>query len=156
MVVFRSAHALGLLMKVLREEMDAELKDIVVPALRQSGFKGSLPHFRRPGPTAIDLLTFQFDRHGGGFVMEIARCSTEGFTTHWGKHIPASKVSAWDLHPDQRYRIQPRPGCGIDAWFRFDTDQAKHVAQQVLEALPRAESWWREAQPVAAADRPLS
>ena len=143
---------LGIAMNNLREEMDAELKGVVVPVLRQSGFKGSLPHFRRPGPTAIDLLTFQFDRHCGGFVIEIARCSVDGFTTHWGKHIPASKVSARDLHPDQRCRIQPRTGGDVDAWFRFDTDHAKHVAQQVLEALPRAESWWREVQPTAPAD----
>lgn len=139
-------------MKVLREEMEAELKGAVVPALRLSGFKGSLPHFRRPGPNAIDLLTFQFDRSGGGFVIEISRCSLDGFTTHWGKHIPASKVSAWDLHPDQRHRIQPRHGGDTDAWFRFDTGQFKQVAQQVLDALPRAESWWREAQPMLRED----
>jgi hypothetical protein len=139
-------------MKKIREEMEAELKGAVVPALRLSGFKGSLPHFRRPSPKAIDLLTFQFDRLGGGFVIEISQCSLDGFTTHWGKHIPGSKISAWDLHPDQRHRIQPRNGGGTDAWFRFDTGQVKQVAQQVLDALPRAESWWREAQPILRAD----
>ena len=134
-------------MKDLREEMDAELKNTVVPVLRQSGFKGSFPHFRRPSPTAIDLLTFQFDRNGGGFVIEIAQCASDGITNPWGQHIPATRVRAWDLHPDRRHRIQPRAGGGVDDWFRFDVDQASHVAQQVLKALPRAESWWREAQP---------
>lgn len=135
-------------MKDLREEMDAELKNTVVPVLRQLGFKGSFPHFRRPSPAAIDLLTFQFDRNGGGFVIEIAQCSSDGITTPWGQHIPATKVRAWDLHPDRRHRIQPHAGAGsgVDAWFRFDMDQVTHVAQQVLKALPRAESWWSEAQ----------
>jgi len=53
----------------LREAVEKELKAIVVTALRASGFKGSFPHFRRPLPERIDLLTFQFDRHGGGFVL---------------------------------------------------------------------------------------
>jgi hypothetical protein len=130
-----------------REEMDAELKSTIVPVLRQSGFKGSFPHFRRPSQTAIDLLTFQFDRNGGGFVIEIAQCTSDGVTTPWGQHISGTKVRALDLHPDRRYRIQPRAGGGVDAWFRFDMDQVTYAAQQALKALPRAESWWREAQP---------
>jgi hypothetical protein len=30
-------------------------------------------------------LTFQFDRHGGGFVIEIGQCPADGCTTHWGE-----------------------------------------------------------------------
>jgi Domain of unknown function (DUF4304) len=41
--------------------MVLSLKELFVPALRQRGFKGSLPHFRRPLKDRIDLLTVQFD-----------------------------------------------------------------------------------------------
>lgn len=52
-----------------RDEMNHALKVRFVPGLRQLGFKGSLPHFRRQRESRVDLLTVQFDRHGGGFVV---------------------------------------------------------------------------------------
>lgn len=126
-----------------REAMDAELKRTVVPALREKGFGGSFPHFRRISATGIDLLSFQFDKWGGGFVIEIARCAKEGLTTYWGKQILPQRVNAHDVDPDQRHRIQPRVGGGADSWFRFDTQSPENVAREVLQKLPVAEAWWR-------------
>jgi hypothetical protein len=57
--------------------MDREIKGAVIPWLRTQGFKGSFPHLRRTGQSAIDLLTFQFDLHRGGYVIEIAQCPLE-------------------------------------------------------------------------------
>lgn len=74
-----------------RQHMDDALKKYLVPALRERGFKGSHPHFRRLLKDRIDLSTVQFDKNGGGFVVEISRCEVEGVTTHWGKHVPAKK-----------------------------------------------------------------
>jgi hypothetical protein len=139
-------------MEDLRTSMDRELKSSVVPRLREAGFSGSFPHFRRSRAEVIDLLTFQFDRNGGGFVVELARSSKDGLTTHWGKHIPGNKVSAWDFHPSARHRIQPRMGSGTDCWFRFDHGQVAAAAEEFLKNLPFAEQWLREAQPYAAAD----
>lgn len=129
-------------MSDLRQTMDAELKAVVVPKLRDGGFKGSFPHFRRKTEQGVDLLTFQFDRYGGGFVIEIARSALDGITPPWGKHIPANKVTAWDLHPNERKRIQPVTGGGTDSWFRYDSSGCKQVAQQVLGKLDEAEAWW--------------
>lgn len=125
-----------------RREMDAAIKAVVVPALRAKGFAGSFPHFRRASARGMDLLTFQFDRHGGGFVIEIGCCTPEGVTTHWGKHTPATKATAWDLLPNRRHRIQPRPGSGRDAWFRFEGERPEAVASSVVDLLPEAEQWW--------------
>ena len=130
------------MIKDIRVGMDAELKLTVIPVLRQKGFKGSFPHFRRLIQGKINLLTFQFDKNGGGFVVEIALCSESGFTTDWGEHIPASKVRAWDLHPNQRHRIQNKEGGNTDSWFRFDQGQYQNAAQQFLQLLPLADSWW--------------
>ncbi|OYU41701.1 MAG: hypothetical protein CFE44_28275 [Burkholderiales bacterium PBB4] len=117
--------------------MDAALKAIVVPVLRERGFTGSFPHFRRIA-AAVDLVTFQFDRNGGGFVIETAVAKKEGFTTHWGKHIPASKLTAWDLNPNERKRLKPREGAGTDAWFRFDgLVSCDAVAREALSQILR-------------------
>jgi hypothetical protein len=61
-----------------RDNMIIELKSMVVPELRNKRFKGSFPHFRRISEDKIDLITFQFDRYGGGFVVEVGVCPPEG------------------------------------------------------------------------------
>ena len=123
--------------------MDSALKKQVLPVLRSMGFKGSYPHLRRMKSDGVDLISFQFDKWGGGFVIEIARGSSEGLKTHWGLHLSAGKLRAWDVHPDHRRRIQAREGSGTDAWFRFDEGPVTQVAQQVLDSLPEAEAWWQ-------------
>ena len=133
-----------------RSAMIAALKRTLIPALRSRGFKGSFPHFRRAGQGHIDLLSFQFDKWGGGFVAELAKCSPEGHETHWGVKISAAKVTARDIH--RRLRLGAR-GEGEDHWFRFDEldphrDSARFdaVAGDVLVHLDRqGESWWRDA-----------
>ena len=122
--------------------MIVSLKHVIVPALRAAGFSGSFPHLRRKGDHQIDLFTFQFDRNGGGFVIEIAQCSPDGFVTSWGKQIPPNRVSAWDLHPDQRMRLRPSAGSGSDSWFRFDSFNTESVARSVLPFLEQAEVWY--------------
>lgn len=103
----------------------------------------------------LDVLTFQFDRYGGGFVIEIARCSQEGFLTSWGKQIPPSKVTTWDLPSSWRHRIQPREGGGTDSWFRFDNEKVPKAVADVLCLLPTVDAWFQaEAQQFSQADRP--
>ena len=124
------------------DAMIASLKKTFVPALRERGFKGSFPHFRRPGVNCIDLLTVQFDKRGGGFVVEISRCSPEGITTHWGKHVPPDKVTAWDMFPKDRLRLGVRKP-GEDHWFRFDDGTpADKVAERATCYLSKADEWW--------------
>lgn len=122
-----------------RESFEAELKRVVVPRLRERKFTGSFPHFRRPDENGIQLLTFQFDKNGGGLVIEIARCPSVGTTTHWGKQIPPSKVTAWDLHPNDRERIKPKSGAGTDSWFRYEGEKIQECVEQVLAALSVAD-----------------
>ena len=127
-----------------RELMDVALKTSVVPVLRESGFTGSYPHLRRVHVTHVDLLTFQFDVNGGGFQIEISRCGIGGTTTQSGKHIPASNVKAWDIHPNDRFRIKPREGSGTDSWFRYESGRYDDVASQVLAKLPIAHEYWSQ------------
>ncbi|MFL9896396.1 DUF4304 domain-containing protein [Paraburkholderia sp. RL17-381-BIF-C] len=125
-----------------RNEMDSALKARFVPALRQRGFKGSLPHFRRQRDGRVDLLTVQFDRHGGGFVVELSQCGVEGITTHWGKFISASTVTAHDLHPRRRHRLGAL-GPNNDHWFRFDDGSSPMaVADTLCAHIDEAERWW--------------
>ena len=74
-----------------RQKMNSALREKVIPLLREKGFKGSLPHLRRITESDIHLLTFQFDRYGGGFVIEIAKTENRPFKTYWGKTIEPKK-----------------------------------------------------------------
>jgi hypothetical protein len=50
-------------MSAEREKMIVALyREHVVPVLRERGFLGSFPHFRRPTAASIHLLTFQLTR----------------------------------------------------------------------------------------------
>ena len=123
-----------------RQMLDA-LKAILIPVLKCDGFSGSFPHYRRRRPDLYDLVTFQFDRHGGGFVVEIARCLPSGIEHPTG-HVQAGKARAWDRHPNHRKRIKPRHGAGTDTWFRYDgEEEPAEVARAALLALSDPTIW---------------
>lgn len=129
----------------LRKLMIVELKRTVVPVLKQNGFQGSFPHFRRKRDDGLDLLTFQFHKWGGSFLIEIARCGPDGFITPWSTHIPADKVNAHNMYV--RKRIRPDDHTRPERWFCFDDEPVTSAAESVLPHLPRAEAWWK-AQPI--------
>jgi hypothetical protein len=134
-----------------RDKMIAALRKIVFPTLREMGFSGSFPHFRRILKNQIDLLTFQFNRHAGSFLVEIACCSSDGFTTHWGKQIPPKKVSAHDLHPDKRLRLKASTTQREDSWFYYEPECEsvyENAAQALLPLLCSiAEPYWQMHKP---------
>ena len=125
-----------------RADMITALRTILMPVLRQRGFTGSFPHLRRIARDRIDLVSFQFDKWGGGFVVEVARSLADGVTTHWGEKIAPGRVKAQDLHPHERLRLRPK-GSRDDHWFRFDAGQpVDAVARDVVSCLEQAEVWW--------------
>jgi hypothetical protein len=128
-------------MTTSRTQMETALRASVLPSIRQSGFAGSFPHFRRVGHDFIDLLTFQFDRHGGGLVVEVARCPPVGVVTYWGKEIPPKKVTAWDVHPSRRKRVQSYESSGTDGWFRFDRESPQDIVVALLGRLNAPGLW---------------
>ena len=139
-------------MSAERKKMIEALKEHVVPILKARGFKGSFPHFRRPTDTLIHLLTFQFDKWGSGFVVQIASCPVEGVTMHWGEHVPPAKVTAYHVWP--RLRLGSTDS-KCDHWFRYDRGGLRSfdnvyeiTAREVLPFLDsQAEAFWIQPQP---------
>jgi len=132
-----------------RDKMIKKLNEIVVPNLRQCDFRGSFPHFRRLTVDKINLLTFQFDRNGGGFVIEVANCNRGDFKTPYGLEIKENKLTAHDLN--KRKRIQSNmktQNSSTEDWFRYDKKTFgfgnifENVCKDVLSKLCFAEDYW--------------
>lgn len=129
-------------MNELRQQVDLELKESVVPLLRKSGFKGSMPHFRKVLLREIALITFQFDRWGGGFVVEVAECPLDGIEMHWGEIVPPKAVTAHHVTGPARRRISPF-GAEDDYWYKFGKPSTpKEAVASLLPVLQlQIESW---------------
>lgn len=129
-----------------RANMIAALRRVLAPELRRRAFRGSVPHFRRLLAARIDLLTVQFSRWGGEFVVEIAKAPPGGVTMHWGELVPPAKLDAHHIDPDRRLRLGTSP-TRSDHWFKFDSARTAAdfdvVAAQVIPFLDsQAEPYW--------------
>jgi len=127
-----------------RQEIDKALKEIVVPFLREKGFKGSMPHFRRQQSDRINLLTFQHSLYDTKFVIEIANCPVDGVTTSWKKQIPKNKVTAHDLGFRMRLGSEKH---NSDYWFDYGkkslfSNTFNKIAKEIIELWNEAENWW--------------
>lgn len=128
-----------------RDKMVGKLKELVIPELKKRGFGGSFPHFRRLKEERLDVLTFQFSKWGGSFVVEAAQCPNVGVTLSWGEHVPPKEVKAHHIYP--RLRLGSNPPEKIDHWFDFECATYgeriyQMMAEEVLMCLPQAESYW--------------
>lgn len=123
-----------------REDMDAAIKAMVLPWLREAGFKGSLPHLHRLRGEAADLLGFQFKSSGGSLVIELGRVATGGFDFH-GRAIPLAKAKVTYCRHNHRHRLGAPLDAPGDHWFDFTEQPPAAVAQQIVTELARPEPW---------------
>jgi hypothetical protein len=136
-------------MSEARDKMVAALKEIVVPTLRDMGFRGSFPHFRRQRGEQLDLLTFQFSQWGGSFVVEIAHCPAAGYMLRTGETVSPNRARVHHQHYRTRLRlgVRPRPN-NRDHWFHFEPDSPTIYSDTALEVLPllrsQAEHFWQK------------
>jgi hypothetical protein len=140
-------------MEITRKDTYKYLNNEVIPLFRELGFSGSLPHFRRIKGETIDLMTFQFDRNGGGFLIELAKAKNNAFTTHWGEKIEPKKLTAYDVNT--RERIHPKgilENSNTEDWFRYDTtsffnNPLNKIKKQIIKNIKVIESWFAVANP---------
>ena len=123
-----------------RKEMIGALKKHFKPVLRERGFTGSHPHYRRIGTTQIDLISIQFDKDGGGFRIEIAKCPSQNTTGVLGRQVIPSKATVWDFTENRHF-------LGKGEWLRYDNlppseDFFRELALKALNQLDLAELWF--------------
>jgi len=87
--------------------MRSALKKAVLPELERFGFDGKGLHFQRRGES-LDLLDFQYWKHGGEFILEVGRCSRGDLHTSWGEIVPEVSITVAHLSPLERARLEQR------------------------------------------------
>ena len=55
-----------------REILKENLEKLVIEPLLKNGFTGRYPHFRRNRENCIELLSFQTNKWGGSFTVEVS------------------------------------------------------------------------------------
>jgi uncharacterized protein DUF4304 len=134
-----------------RGEMNKAIRDVVIPALRARGFKGSFPHFYREIEGHIDLLSFQFHRSGGSFVVELSFATPERGNVYIDQDDPPKKLRVGQT--TRRLRLGASSE-NKDHWFSFEESDfllffrrqpnVRRIAEQVARLLrSQAETWWR-------------
>ena len=104
------------------EIMKKSIMSNVVSALAEKGFTGKYPHYRRIDRDCIELITFQTNKWGGSFTVEVSAIfphSNDTNCTH--KQIETESVTAWDTN--NRYRLKGM----YDGWFYYHDLYAKRV-----------------------------
>jgi hypothetical protein len=98
-----------------REHMTAALKETFVPMLRQKGFVGSFPHFRRQLDNRIDFLNVQFAREGGRFCLNIGQTGPKGLQDPAWPGLAIAETTVGHL----RHRSRVHRGFFLKQWFDF-------------------------------------
>jgi hypothetical protein len=128
-----------------RKKMDLALKEITIPFLKEQGFKGSFPHFRREKNNNVNLLTFQFSLYSQKFIVEISNCSINEFTNSLGKKLNPPEYRVHFM--GNRFRLGSRKKTGC--WYDFAIEPSlgniyNKRAQEIISDWEEAEKWWEE------------
>ena len=131
--------------KEKRQKIDQALKEIVVPFLREKGFKGTMPHFRRQQSDRINLLTFQHSRYDTKFVVEIANCPSAGLVYQGVVEVAPNKMTAHEM--GYRLRLGSEKH-NTDYWFDYGkialfSNIFEKRAMEIIKLWEEAENWWK-------------
>jgi Domain of unknown function (DUF4304) len=125
-----------------RRAIDSLLRHTCVPLLRERGFRGAHPHFRRLHGEHVDLLMFQFRRDGTSFVVEISYADPERNNVGFRPEAPAVALEVPATR--ERYRLGAKGRTEVDGeWlglahgilvsddrhFRRLTEGKRHAAE---------------------------
>ena len=128
--------------------MRKALRKQLVPALHSMGFTGTTSRFQRASAEWLDLLSIQYWKYGGQFILEFARRERGPLHTSWGETIPEEKLDVAYVDPAKRARLEQRGETAGEGFrgFQFrefgeDAERYQALASQVASLLPQVDQW---------------
>ena len=105
-----------------RDVMKKHLLEKVCKPLLAEGFTGKFPHYRRACDKTIELVTFQTNKDGGSFTVEVSAVFPHRKNTNCAEEIidPAT-VTVWNTN--ERYRLSGM----FDGWFYYRDVYEKRI-----------------------------
>ena len=110
-----------------RDVMKKHLLEKVCKPLLAEGFTGKFPHYRRACDKTIELVTFQTNKDGGSFTVEVSAVFPHRKNTNCAEEIidPAT-VTVWNTN--ERYRLSGM----FDGWFYYcDLNESSVLARSI-------------------------
>ena len=128
--------------------MRKALRKHLFPALAAAGFVGKSIHFMRLRDDSQDLLSIQYWKYGGSFILEFGRRDRGPLLTAWGPVIPEESLEVAYLPVRDRARLQERDAPPDDTFAGFsftgfgeDVAKYEQLALRVASDLPQVDAW---------------
>jgi hypothetical protein len=130
----------------LKDRMRGALRQVVVPALRTRGYRGSFPYFQREHDGDVELIFFDFWRKGDRVKVELRRAPDVEFN----KLTRAQVITRFEpvlLQSPRAVRGTEDAPFPIFVWFEFDDGPGPYspeaVADEILAVFARdGNGWW--------------
>jgi len=98
-----------------REVMLRALKEHTFPLLREQGFTGKYPNFRRKRDHCVELISFFTNKWGGSFTIEVSAVFPHSSEPNYALYDGVTEETFGVEATNQRYRL---PGM-YDGWFHY-------------------------------------
>ncbi len=98
-----------------RDLMLSALKKHTFPLLKEQGFTGKYPHFRRKSEGCIELISFFTNKWGGSFTVEVSAVFPDSDVPNYTVYEGVTEDTFGVEATNYRYRL---PGM-YDGWFHY-------------------------------------
>lgn len=98
-----------------RQIMLSALNEHTFPLLKKQGFTGKYPNFRRKTDNCIELISFQTNKWGGSFTIEVSAVFPGSADPNYTLYEGISEDTFGVEATNRRYRL---PGM-YDGWFYY-------------------------------------
>lgn len=106
-----------------REIMLSTLKKHTFPLLKELGFTGKYPNFRRKLDNCIELISFQTNKWGGSFTIEVSAIFPGSANPNYRLYAGVTEDTFGVEATNRRYRL---PGM-YNGWFYYRDVYRKHT-----------------------------
>ena len=105
------------------EKMKSYLRKYVFPQLYEKGFTGKWPHFRRELDDCIELVSFDTNKWGGSFTVEVSAVFPNSDNKNFARPTDEFPEEELIWCTNRRYRLKGM----YDGWFYYRDIYAKYV-----------------------------
>ena len=124
-----------------RQIMLKVLNKNVIPSLLEQGFTGKHPHYRREKDNCIEFISFDTNKWGGSFTIEVSAIFPDSKFTNCLDDTLAEDV--WGT--SNRYRLDGL----LDGWFYYDDkdftlETAEKICDEINKQFDKAFIWLEE------------